>query len=55
MAFAYTKAGKEVERPSSVNGFYVEGPLTAQDWREIVGWIVDEAIRQALLEEREEE
>jgi hypothetical protein len=47
MAFAYTKARKEIDRPSSTHGFYVEGPLTSEDWREIIGYIMAEAIEQA--------
>jgi hypothetical protein len=53
MAWKYTKAGRPIDRPDSQRGFWVEGPLTADDWREIVDGILEELIDQAKREASE--
>jgi hypothetical protein len=50
MTWRYSKAHKEIERPDSVRGFHVEGPLTADDWRAIAGDIMVEMVDQAKRE-----
>jgi hypothetical protein len=54
MAWRYSKAGKEISRPDSEHGLYIEGPLTTEDWRGILDDIIDEMIAQAQREAREE-
>ena len=54
MAWRYTKAGKEIDRPSSERGLHVEGPLTVEDWQAILEGIVEEMIAQTKQEAREE-
>jgi hypothetical protein len=53
MAWRYTKAGKPVSRPDSEHGFVVDGPLTSEDWKEILKDIVDEMVEQAKREAKE--
>jgi hypothetical protein len=36
MAWRYTRAGKEFDRPNSETGLHVEGPLTVEDWKTII-------------------
>lgn len=50
MTWRYTKAGKEVGRPNSEYGFCVEGPLTVEDWKKILGAILEEMVEQAKRE-----
>jgi len=47
MAAAYTEAGKEIDRPTKENGIHVDGPLTVEDWKTIVEFILDEMVDQA--------
>lgn len=55
MAWRYTKAGAEVSRPSSEHGIHVDGPLTVEDWKAILGDIVEEIAEQAKREAKESE
>jgi hypothetical protein len=52
MAWRYSKCGKEIGRPDSERGLYVEGPLTAEDWKVVLQDILDEMLEQAKREER---
>jgi hypothetical protein len=54
MPWRYTKAGQEMDRPTSDVGIFVQGPLTVEDWRNILEGIVDEIVEQAQREAREE-
>jgi hypothetical protein len=53
MGWAYTQAGKEIPCPDSERGLHVEGPLNSEDWRMILGFIVEELIEQSKREERD--
>jgi hypothetical protein len=53
MAWAYTEAGNEISCPSSEAGFSVNGPLTVEDWKKILDYIVEEIVEQAKREARE--
>jgi hypothetical protein len=46
MAWRYTRAGKEFDRPNSETGLHVEGPLTVEDWKTIIVDILDEIENQ---------
>jgi hypothetical protein len=50
MIWRYTQAGKEMRRPDSEHGFYVEGPLTVEDWKKILEDVVEEMCEQAKRE-----
>jgi hypothetical protein len=43
-----------MDRPTSDVGIFVQGPLTVEDWRNILEGIVDEIVEQAQREAREE-
>jgi hypothetical protein len=53
MAWAYTESGAEMSRPDSEHGLHVDGPLTASDWKKLVGYILEEMVEQAKREGRE--
>lgn len=53
MTWRYTKAGKEQGRPDSEAGVYVEGPLTVEDWKNLLQDIVEEMAEQAKREAKE--
>lgn len=53
MTWRYTKAGKPISRPDSKSGLCVDGPLTVEDWRAILGDILDEMVEQAKREAEE--
>lgn len=50
MTWRRTQAGKEMSRPDSEHGFSVEGPITVEDWKNILEDIVDEMTEQAKRE-----
>jgi len=53
MAWRYTAAGKEMCRPSSEHGVFIDGPLTVEDWKVILQDIVEEMAEQAKREAAE--
>jgi len=53
MAWRYTQAGKEMNRPDNEHGFSVEEPLTVEDWKNILEDIVAEICEQAKKEAKE--
>jgi hypothetical protein len=53
MTWRYSEAGKEIGCPSSEHGLHVDGPLTAKDWKVIVGDILEEMLEQHEREMRE--
>ena len=48
--WAKTEAGCEYGRPSAENGVYVDGPLTAEDLKVLLGYIADAYAEQAKKE-----
>jgi hypothetical protein len=54
MAWRYSACGKPIGRPNSEHGFSVEGPLTVEDWKNILEDIVAEMVEQAKREAQEE-
>jgi hypothetical protein len=50
VTWRYTQAGKEMGRPDSERGLHVEGPLTAEDWKNILQDVVEEMVEQARRE-----
>lgn len=54
MTWRYSKAGKEMGCPSSEYGLYLEGPLTVDDWKNVLANIVEEMAEQVKREAREE-
>ena len=53
MAWRYTQAGREFGRPSSEHGVHIDGPLTVEDWKDILQDIVEEMAEQAKREAKE--
>jgi len=53
MAWRYTKAGKEMSRPDSERGVFVEGPLRSEDWMALIEAMIEEMVEQTKREERE--
>jgi hypothetical protein len=50
VAWRYTEAGREFGRPSSEHGVHIDGPLTVEDWKNILQDIVEEMAEQAKRE-----
>jgi hypothetical protein len=50
MTWRYSVAGKEIGHPDSEHGLYVEGPLTVEDWKNILQDIIEEMVEQAKRE-----
>jgi len=55
VTWRYSQAGKEIGRPDSERGLYVEGPLTVEDWKLILQDIIEEMVEQAKREAKERE
>jgi hypothetical protein len=54
MAYRYLTDGREMDQPSAENGIYIEGPLSAEDLRVIIGDLVQELCRQVERESKRE-
>lgn len=54
MTWRYTKAGREMPRPSSEHGLFIEGPLTSEDWKAVLEDVAQEMIEQAKREATEQ-
>ncbi len=54
MAWRYTQAGKGYSRPSAEDGIDIDGPLTVEDLKVILGDLADVIAEQAKKEAQEE-
>lgn len=55
MTWRYSQAGNAIGRPDSAGGLHVDGPLTVEDWKNILQDIVEEIVKQAKREAAESE
>ncbi len=52
MTWRFSQNGQEMARPTA-DGIHIDGPLTADDLKEVIAALVEELVEQAKKESRE--